>query len=187
MPFATHMISPSPNRCCNTNPKEVTQKNHWQKEQRGKERNGSMELKFEEHDLSRTWHNFFCLATALYCSFPKKVEGQMCHFLNDPLWSKSSLTQHPLIECNIPAQGQACSFKSLGAFTNNESGFFTNGKGLDGMISLSGNSCCYCLFLQMLRHTHNMCWNNGIQPPTSSRLKSTKKETVPPHMIKHCW
>lgn len=30
----------------------------------------------------------------------------MCHFLNDPLWSKSSLTQHPLIECNIPAQGQ---------------------------------------------------------------------------------
>jgi hypothetical protein len=28
MPFATHMISPSPNRCCYTNPKEVTQMNH---------------------------------------------------------------------------------------------------------------------------------------------------------------
>jgi len=28
MPFATHMISPRPNRCCYTNPKAVTQKNH---------------------------------------------------------------------------------------------------------------------------------------------------------------
>jgi site-specific recombinase XerD len=28
MSFATHMISPSPNRCCYTNPKEVMQKNH---------------------------------------------------------------------------------------------------------------------------------------------------------------
>ncbi len=84
MPFATHMISPSPNRCCYTNPKEVTQTNHWQKEQRGKQRNGSMELKFEEHDLSRTWHNFFCLATALYCSFPKKVRGANVSFFE---WS----------------------------------------------------------------------------------------------------
>jgi hypothetical protein len=63
---------------------------------------------------------FFLFSNCSLLQLSKEGRGANVSFFNDPLWSKSSLTQHPLIECNIPAQGQACSFKSLGAFTNNE-------------------------------------------------------------------